>query len=405
MNETLRYYDRNAEYFVQETWGIDFAETQEKFIRLLPKGGKILDFGCGSGRDAFYFANKGFAVDAVDGSKEMCRLAGKHDGIRVRQMLFSELDASGAYDGIWACASILHLPSTKLKPVMLKMRQALKNGGWVYLSFKYGKFEGLRNGRYFTDFEEKSFEAYVSDIRGMNLKEAWIIGDVRPGRGDEKWLNLILQRSDIHIHLSGIQADGQVRDGLERAVLKLAELSGLSANVSKIEIKNAIRKYHQELKVFKEQLTNMVPYRALAGFFKRSDEEADWRSIKRLTAYIEGVNRDVVLLPYTVGTESKLKKKVYFHSSKSNRLPKWEPFFKRFAGNQYLMYRLIHEKPGIRKLYEACYRDNLHSLWAGQELYREGNTQEVFCHILQKNMQPVYDSARRQGYEIWNRGG
>ncbi len=92
------------------------------------------------------------------------------------------------------------------------------------------------------------------------------------------------------------------------------------------------------------------------------------------------------------------------NSSKSNRLPKWEPFFKRFAGNQYLMYRLIHEKPGIRKLYEACHRDNLHSLWAGQELYREGNTQEVFCYILQKNMQPVYDSARRQGYEIWNRG-
>ncbi len=65
------------------------------------------------------------------------------------------------------------------------------------MSFKYGKFEGLRNGRYFTDFEEKSFEAYVSDIRGMNLKEAWITGDVRPGRGDEKWLNLILQRSDM----------------------------------------------------------------------------------------------------------------------------------------------------------------------------------------------------------------
>lgn len=329
---------------------------------------------------------------------------------------------------------------------------------------------------------------------------------------DEMICNAWYSVREFHIHLSGIQADGQVRDGLERAVLKLAELSGLSANVSKIEIKNAIRKYHQELKVFKEQLTNMVPYRALAGFFKRSDEEADWRSIKRLTAYIEGVNRDVVLLPYTVGTESKLKKKVYFqdswiemiqdqavsilgwvqyekvkwlqnqnpevpglvyklapmdekmrklnhvrklwsgildisevkdvftdrpvaagqydvdhfipwsfvmndelwnlmpvdasvNSSKSNRLPKWEPFFKRFAGNQYLMYRLIHEKPGIRKLYEACYRDNLHSLWAGQELYREGNTQEVFCHILQKNMRPVYDSARRQGYEIWNRGG
>lgn len=315
---------------------------------------------------------------------------------------------------------------------------------------------------------------------------------------------------EFHIHLSGIQADGQVRDGLERAVLKLTSLSDLPANASKVEIKNAIQTYNQELKIFKEQLTNMVPYRALAGFFQKSDEVVDWGSVRRLVAYIEHINRDVVRLPYTLGTESKLKKKVYFqefwiemiqdqtvpilgwiqyekvkwlqnnnpevpgliyklvpmdekmrklnhvrklwegiidisevrdvftghpvvskqydvdhfipwsfvmndelwnlmpmdsslNSSKSNRLPKWDPFFERFAKNQYLMYGLIYEKAGIRKLYEACYRDNLHSLWAGQELYRKGNTEEEFFNILQKNMQPVYDSARRQGYEIWNR--
>ncbi|MCI8504563.1 MAG: HNH endonuclease [Lachnospiraceae bacterium] len=91
------------------------------------------------------------------------------------------------------------------------------------------------------------------------------------------------------------------------------------------------------------------------------------------------------------------------NSAKSNRLPRWEPFFRRFAENQFLMYGLIHEKAGIWKLYEACYRDNLHSLWAGQELYRKGNAKEEFYHILQKNMRPVYDSAKRQGYEVWNR--
>lgn len=90
------------------------------------------------------------------------------------------------------------------------------------------------------------------------------------------------------------------------------------------------------------------------------------------------------------------------NSSKSNRLPDWEPFFKRFAFNQYIMYELIHEKEIIRKLYEACFRDNLHSIWANQELYRKGNTKEEFYSILDKNMRPVYDSARRQGYEIWN---
>jgi len=95
----------------------------------------------------------------------------------------------------------------------------------------------------------------------------------------------------------------------------------------------------------------------------------------------------------------------WLNSSKSNRLPKWDPFFSRFADNQYIMYGLVHEKPELRRLFEACYRDNLHSIWAGQELYRPGNTKEVFQNILHKNMQPVYDSARRQGYEVWEYGG
>ncbi len=315
---------------------------------------------------------------------------------------------------------------------------------------------------------------------------------------------------EFHIHLSGMLSDGQVRDGLERAVLRLTELSDLPANASKVEIKNAIVAHKDELKVFKEQLTNMVPYRALAGFFHKSEETADWGSPRRMITYIERINREVVLLPYTLGKESKLKKKVYFqdawvemiqdqtvsilgwiqyekvkwlqnnnpevpglvyklvsmdekmrklnnvrklwegilqvsevkdvftdksvvpkqydvdhfipwsfvmndelwnlmpmdsslNSLKSNKLPKWDPFFERFARNQYIMYGLIHEKDRIRRLYEACYRDNLHSLWAGQELYRKGNTEIEFYNILQKNMQPVYDSARRQGYEVWNR--
>lgn len=90
------------------------------------------------------------------------------------------------------------------------------------------------------------------------------------------------------------------------------------------------------------------------------------------------------------------------NSSKSNKLPKWDPFFTVFAENQYDMYNLIYEKEDLHKRFEACYRDNLHSIWAGQELYRPGNSKEEFYNILQKNMQPVYDSARRQGYEIWS---
>lgn len=89
------------------------------------------------------------------------------------------------------------------------------------------------------------------------------------------------------------------------------------------------------------------------------------------------------------------------NSSKSNKLPEWERFYRRFSDNQYVLYQMIQKKPEIHRLFEACWRDNLHSIWAEQELYRPGNSKEMFDTILMKNMKPVYDSARRQGYEIW----
>ena len=314
---------------------------------------------------------------------------------------------------------------------------------------------------------------------------------------------------EFHIHLSGLKNDGSVQDGLERAILLLTELSSLPANASKIEIKNAIRRHNKELKPYKDQLTNMVPYRALAGFFTKCEEQVNWDSIRRLVYYIDRVNKEVTRLPYTLGESSKLSKEIYFdplwiemiqdntvsilgwiqyekvkwlqnnnpevpglvyklapmddkmrkltrvrklwkaimsevpvkdifsgeelnnnaydvdhfvpwsfvmndelwnlmpmqsglNSVKSNKLPEWEPFFYRFADNQFVMYEQISEKEGLRKLFERCYRDNLHSIWAGRELYIPGNSKETFCNILDKNMRPVYDSARRQGYEIWN---
>ncbi len=328
---------------------------------------------------------------------------------------------------------------------------------------------------------------------------------------DEMIANAWYSVREFHIHLSGMQSDGNVRDGLERAILYLSELSQLSAHASKVEIKNEIRKYNTELKQYKEQLTHMVPYRALSGFFRKNTEAADWKSIVRLTAYIQYVDQSITPLPYTFGNGSKLKKEVYFHpswvrmiqdhtvsilgwiqyekvkwlqnnnpevpgliyklapmdekmrklnkvrklwegilafreirdvftdalvppkeydvdhfipwsfvmndelwnlmpmdsslnSAKSNKLPKWEPFFDRFAVNQYILYESIHQNEKICGLFHDCYKDNLHSIWAGRELYRRGNAREEFYHILLKNMRPVYDSARRQGYEIWERG-
>jgi len=194
-NKTLDYYNKNAEQFAEGTVSVDFSETQERFINAL-SGKRILDFGCGSGRDTKYFIDSGLEVSASDGSEELCRIAGEYTGIAVKHMLFQELDEVDKYDGIWACSSILHLPKDELKDVLKRMVRALCDGGVIYTSFKYGTFEGERNGRYFTDFTEETFMEFVRDIDGTAIEDYWITGDVRPGRGEEKWLNIILRKTN-----------------------------------------------------------------------------------------------------------------------------------------------------------------------------------------------------------------
>ena len=194
MTTTIDYYDKNATEYSESTIGVDFSATQERFLRYIPSHAKILDFGCGSGRDAKYFLDKGYDVDAIDGSKEFCRLASVYTGITVKQMLFQELASVNEYDGIWACASILHLQKDDLILVLHKMATALKNTGVIYASFKYGTFFGERQGRYFTDFNEERLTEILALVPELQCREFWISSDVRPDRSDEKWLNVILSR-------------------------------------------------------------------------------------------------------------------------------------------------------------------------------------------------------------------
>ncbi len=327
---------------------------------------------------------------------------------------------------------------------------------------------------------------------------------------DEMIANAWYSVLEFHIHLSGIWGDGTIKDNLERAVLTLKELSDLPSNASKDEIKNAIKEYDNQLHSFKQALTENVPHKALSGFANKWGEKISLDSSKgRMMAYYNQLNEHI-LLPYTFGSDSGLKRKLIFstawihliqdntvnilgwiqyekvrwlqnnnpevpgliyklemlndkmrklshvrklwdgildmasimdvftdniidknqydvdhfipwsfvmndelwnlmpmdsalNSSKSNYLPEWDPFFSKFARNQYTMYKFIHEKEGIRKLYEDCYRDNLHSIWANRELYIKGNSDTQFFGILEKNMRPLYDSARRQGYNVWRK--
>lgn len=191
---TLSYYSENAENFILSTQDVDFEATQRHFLQYLKPKAHILDFGCGSGRDSKFFLEQGYEVSAIDGCPEFVRYATEYTGIKVRQLLFDELDEVEVYDGIWACASILHLAKKQIEDVYKKIAAALKKGGYCYSSFKYGDFSGERNGRFFTDFTELSFAEIIGRIDNLVLVESWITGDVRDGRGSERWLNVIVKK-------------------------------------------------------------------------------------------------------------------------------------------------------------------------------------------------------------------
>ena len=191
---TLDYYDANAEAFAASTRALAFTSTQSRFLDRLPPAASVLDLGCGSGRDARFFLERGCRVTAMDGCGRMCRLASDFAGIPVRHMRFKDLRDTSAYDGVWACASLLHLPRTQLAAALARVRAALKPGGVLYASFKYGTFEGMRGGRYYTDFTEDTFAEYLRSERlGLTPEETWISADIRPERRDERWLNMFLR--------------------------------------------------------------------------------------------------------------------------------------------------------------------------------------------------------------------
>ena len=193
--QTLAYYDENARTFSDSTVNVEFSSMHERFEALPSPGARILDFGCGSGRDAKHFADAGYQVTATDGSAKLCRLARTHTGLPVRHELFQDLADVEAYDAIWACSSILHLPKRELPDVLAKMARAVMPGGVIYTSFKLGSFEGMRNGRYFTDLTEPAFRELLGQVESLSVEQCWTTSDVRPGRDAEQWLNLVLRKA------------------------------------------------------------------------------------------------------------------------------------------------------------------------------------------------------------------
>ena len=189
--DTTSFYDSDPESYSDKTFHADVSHLREPFVSLLEPGSRILDLGCGSGRDSLAFHGLGFIVDPVDGSEGMCRIARSNTGLPVRRMLFSELDSVGGYDGVWACASLLHLPMDELADVLCRIRRALRPGGVFYASSKDGDFQGFRDGRWYTDLTADALSDLGSD-HGFTPVRVW--NSLEPGR-DVRWSNAIFMKS------------------------------------------------------------------------------------------------------------------------------------------------------------------------------------------------------------------
>ncbi|HKN05134.1 MAG TPA: class I SAM-dependent methyltransferase [Buttiauxella sp.] len=187
------YYQNNAQAFFDGTVNVDMSSLYESFTRYLPPGAKVLDAGCGSGRDAKAFQEMGYQVEAFDASSEMVALAMQHTGLSVQQMTFADVSAQHEYDGIWCCASLLHVPALELSGVMQKLADALKPGGIWYVSFKYGDSEREKDGRRFTDMNESSLANLLEAVPQIAIETMWTTQDKRPER-DEIWLNALLRK-------------------------------------------------------------------------------------------------------------------------------------------------------------------------------------------------------------------
>jgi len=186
------YYDENAKSFFETTVHLDLKDLYEPFLTRLPKFSVIMDLGCGPGRDAAYFKSLGHKVVAIDSSKELAKLANENFGVVVQVRDFKSIDYTEEFDGVWACASLLHVQKKDLPEIFLKVEKALKKSGTVYASFKYGEFDGERNGRHFSDFTEKELKRMLAEFTRLTIRNAWTTIDRRPEKMNEKWLNVLL---------------------------------------------------------------------------------------------------------------------------------------------------------------------------------------------------------------------
>jgi 2-polyprenyl-3-methyl-5-hydroxy-6-metoxy-1,4-benzoquinol methylase len=187
---SVSYYDLNADAFFHGSVNAEMGPLHERFLARVPSGGAILDVGCGSGRDARAFTMAGYNVTAFDASAAMVTMASAHAGLHVLHMTFDEVEWSSAFDGVWACASLLHVAALALPATLARLARALRPGGVLFASFKNGDGERELSGRRFTDLRPAAVRSLLIGA-GLQVLEVWSAPDVRPGRPDEIWVSAL----------------------------------------------------------------------------------------------------------------------------------------------------------------------------------------------------------------------
>ena len=186
------YYDDRADAFIAGTLLLDMSEHYRRFESRLSGPGRILDVGCGPGRDLKYFKSRGFNVLGLEPSATLAHFARDHAGCEVLETHIQDFDSPERFAGIWACASLLHLSTPELIQVLEKLAGMLTSEGALYCSFRYGDFEGKRDGRFFNDQTLTSFEALLPG--SLFLEKSWFSEDLRPDK-QQIWFNAILKQA------------------------------------------------------------------------------------------------------------------------------------------------------------------------------------------------------------------
>ncbi|WP_309044082.1 class I SAM-dependent methyltransferase [Marinobacter sediminicola] len=205
MSQSVAYYNAHAQQFIDETLHVDMSALYDAFLPHLPENAHILDAGCGSGRDSREFLAHGYRVTAFDASEKLAALATKAISHPVSVRTFSQVTEHQAYDGIWACASLLHLPGQQIPQALSQLWQAMKPGGVLYLSFKRGEGQREHNGRHFTDATEAQLERWAGALPGLEKITTWQTADRRPGR-DEYWVNGVFHKRGLIDPVTNIDA-------------------------------------------------------------------------------------------------------------------------------------------------------------------------------------------------------